>query len=55
MTESRFRRRRAGVNGVGAPGAAHYQGEARFVRMREYARAMVATWVLPSSHSRERS
>ena len=41
MTETRFRRRRPGVNGVGAPGDAHYETEARFMKMREYARTMV--------------
>ena len=42
MTESGFRRKRPGVNGVGGPGDAHYQdAESRFVRMREYTRATV--------------
>jgi hypothetical protein len=42
MTEKRFRRRRAGVNGVGGSGDSHYQdAESRFIRMREYTRAML--------------
>ena len=42
MTENRFRRRRPGVNGVGGGGDRHYRNaERRFVRMREYTRAMV--------------
>ena len=41
MTESRFRRRRQGVGGVGLPGDAHAEPESRFIKMREYSRAMV--------------
>ena len=42
MTENRFRRRRTGVNGVGGSGDSHYQdAESRFIRMREYTRAMI--------------
>src|SRR4051812_21707012 len=41
MTENRFRRRRNGVNGADAPGDAHFEPESRFVKMREYSRAMV--------------
>ena len=42
ITENRFRRRRPGVNGVGGSGDSHYQdAEARFIKMREYTRAMV--------------
>src|SRR5690242_18649023 len=40
MNESRFRRNRSGVNSSGGAADTHYSSEPRFVRMREYARAM---------------
>jgi hypothetical protein len=41
MTENRFRRRRPGVSAVGGPGNWHYEAESRFIKMREYTRAMI--------------
>jgi lambda family phage portal protein len=41
MNESRFRRSRPGVTSAGGAADTHYASEARFIRMREYARAMV--------------
>jgi capsid protein len=41
MVDNRFRRQRVGVSSVGGSGDSHYYAEARFMRMREYVRAMV--------------
>jgi capsid protein len=40
MTDNRFRRKRAGVGSNGLTGDAHALSEARFIKMREYVRAM---------------
>ncbi len=41
MRDSRFRRSRPGVTGVGSDADAHYENASRYTRMREYADAMV--------------
>lgn len=41
MNDSRFRRTRPGITGAGGSADTHYASDFRFVRMREYARAMV--------------
>jgi rubrerythrin len=41
MVDNRFRRQRVGVSSGGGSGDSHYYNETRFIRMREYARAMV--------------